>query len=112
MTSIQFIRFPRPTSFTPRAYRNACRSAGIAALLATMAVLPATSQAQSGPPANGERPAPPPEAIAACTGKSAVDTVSFTGRRGDTITGTCEQIGDVLAARPAGRPPKGPPPSQ
>jgi len=111
-TSNPYMRPPRSAGFTPRGYRNACHRAGIAAMLAAMAVLPMASQAQQGPPPSGERPAPPPEAIAACSGKSVGDTVSFTGRRGDTITGTCEQIGDVLAARPAGRPPKGSPPSQ
>lgn len=57
------------------------------------------------------RPLPPPEAIAACNGKAVGAQVSFTGRRGDTVTGTCQQIGEVLAARPAGRP-QGPPPAQ
>jgi hypothetical protein len=70
--------------------------------------------AQATPPAGpGGRPhGPPPEAIAACSGKAAGATVSFTGRRGDTLTGTCEKVGDVLAARPAGGPPGGQPPAK
>jgi len=53
----------------------------------------------------GKPPGPPPEAVAACTGKAVGASVSFTGRRGETVTGICEKIGDVLAARPAGGPP-------
>jgi len=42
---------------------------------------------------------PPPEAYAACTGKSAGVSVSFTLRDGRTVQGVCELIGDRLAAR-------------
>lgn len=53
----------------------------------------------------GGRPhGPPPEAIAACKGKAVGDSVSFTGRRGETLTGTCQKAGEVLAARPANMP--------
>ena len=65
-----------------------------------------------GPRPDGKPPGPPPEAVAACAGKAVGSQVSFTGRRGDTVTGSCEKIGDVLAARPAGRPPQGPPPAK
>lgn len=85
--------------------------AGAAGLLTFAAACAFAQGAPSGPPQGqppgGKPHGPPPEAIAACNGKSAGATVSFTGRRGDTITGTCEKIGDVLAARPAGGPPKG-----
>ncbi|HSV55139.1 MAG TPA: hypothetical protein VLJ57_23645 [Burkholderiaceae bacterium] len=66
-------------------------------------LLSATAFAQTAP--SGPPPAPPPEAIAACAGKAVGAQVSFTGRRGDTVTGTCQLIGDVLAARPTGGPP-------
>ncbi|MDR3389520.1 MAG: hypothetical protein P4L92_20940 [Rudaea sp.] len=49
------------------------------------------------PPAQGgggHRHGPPAEAIAACANKAADDACSFTGRRGDTVTGKC-------ATRPA-----------
>lgn len=46
-----------------------------------------------------------PEVIAACKGKTAGTTVSFTGRHGETITGTCELFNGTLAARPANMPP-------
>ncbi len=36
------------------------------------------------------RSGPPPEAFAACESKQAGDQAQFTGRRGETVTGTCE----------------------
>jgi hypothetical protein len=50
------------------------------------------------------RRGPPPEAIAACSGKTAGAAVTFTGRNGKTFSGTCQQDGKVLAARPSGAP--------
>jgi hypothetical protein len=70
----------------------------MAALLITLATT-AAAQGQSSGGGGGQRRAPPPEAVAACNGKAAGDTVTFTGRRG-TMTGVCEEIGGVLAARP------------
>lgn len=61
------------------------------------------AQAADGPP-NGKPPGPPPEAAAACAGKTAGATASFTGRRGETMTGTCVLVDGVLAVRPAGGP--------
>jgi len=59
------------------------------ALLAGMAASSA-SMAQPGGPGSGERPhGPPPEAIAACKGKSAEAACSFTSREGESRTGTC-----------------------
>ncbi len=43
---------------------------------------------------------PPPEAIAACKGKSAGDSVEFTGRRGKTLEATCQEKDGQLAAVP------------
>ena len=87
------------------------RLASHALLAATMvmslaAAAHAATDAASAPP-GGRPPGPPPEAIAACTGKTEGAQVSFVGRGGQTLTGTCQKIGDVLAARPAGG---GPPP--
>jgi len=50
------------------------------------------------------RKEPPKEAFEACEGKAAGDTVEFTGRRGETITATCEEQDDQLVAVPEGRP--------
>ena len=46
------------------------------------------------------RQGPPPEAYTACEGKSAGDIAELISRRGDTVTGTCEQQGDRLVLRP------------
>ena len=75
-------------------------------LLALGAVALISSLARAGdePPPPPHR-GPPPEAIAACKGKTAGASVSFTDRRGETLTGTCETINGVLAARPANMPP-------
>lgn len=45
---------------------------------------------------------PPQEAIAACEGKNAGDKVEFETRRGDTISGTCVNNGDLTFAIPEG----------
>lgn len=75
---------------------------------AILSALSPTANAQPAPPngaASGPPPGPPPEAVAACNGKTAGTTVSFTGRRGETLTGICQLAGGVLAARPTGNDP-------
>jgi hypothetical protein len=59
------------------------------------------------PPKQEGRMKPPPEAIAACKGKSEGSTVQFTTSRGDTLKGVCKQFEGVLTAMPER---KGPPP--
>lgn len=59
------------------------------------------------------QPAPPAEAVAACSGRALGAAVTFTGPRGEAVTGTCVRIGDQIAARPDRPPPNdagGPPP--
>jgi hypothetical protein len=68
-----------------------------------------TAAAAQGRPGHHGGQSPSPEAIAACTGQAVGASVSFTGRRGQTITGTCQQVGDVLAAQPNGAPAQGAP---
>lgn len=63
------------------------------------------NQRPDGPP-----PGPPPEAVAACKGKAEGAKVQFTGHRGDTVTGVCKKMGEVIAAMPEGMPP--PPPQR
>ena len=67
-----------------------------------------SANAASAPPP-GRPPGPPPEAIAACEGKTEGTQVSFKLRNGETLTGVCQKLGDVLAARPVGGPPPGGP---
>ncbi|HSW07135.1 hypothetical protein [Aquabacterium sp.] len=64
----------------------------------------ATQAGSRGGPPNGPPPGPPPEAITACTGKTAGVKVSFKGRGGETMSGTCQLQGSTLAARPDGPP--------
>lgn len=71
-----------------------------------LAAVPAT-----GYTAGNQRPqGPPPEAIAACKDKAAGDTVQFSGRRGETIDATCQEVEGQIVAVPegmeGGRPPK------
>lgn len=48
---------------------------------------------------------PPDEAVEACEGKEAGDDCEFEGMGGESVTGTCEMLGDVLACLPEGGPP-------
>ncbi|OUS05217.1 hypothetical protein A9Q81_05090 [Gammaproteobacteria bacterium 42_54_T18] len=50
--------------------------------------------------ANGKRRSPPPEAYDACEGKSAGDEAQFEDRRGETLTGSCEEDNGKLVLRP------------
>lgn len=61
--------------------------------------------AQNGAPPDGPPPGPPPEAVAACKDKAEGAKVQFKGRRGDTVSGVCKKMGEVLAAMPEGMPP-------
>ena len=56
-------------------------------------------------PTDDDDDMPPPEAVEACDGKTAGDDCDFIGMGGETVTGTCEQIGDFLACVPEGGPP-------
>ncbi len=74
-----------------------------------------STSSQGGPGGPGGRPpGPPPEALAACKGKSEGTEVSFTGRNGETLSGICRLIDGQLAAMPKGGPggPGGKPPSR
>lgn len=83
------------------------------ALLSAMSVLSLPLLAQTaGSAPSGQPPGPPPEAIAACNGKAEGAQVQFTNRSGAQLSGTCQKIGNVLAARPAGGPGGPPPPSK
>jgi len=72
------------------------------AALSLVASAHAGSGAASAP--GGRPPGPPPEAVAACKGKSEGVQVSFANRGGETVSGVCQKVGDVLAARPLGGP--------
>jgi hypothetical protein len=61
---------------------------------------------QAGQGQNDRPSEPPPEAFAACKNKKEGDKAEFTGRQGQTVTGTCEQSNGRLFLRPD-HPPKG-----
>ncbi len=52
------------------------------------------------------RKGPPPEAISACEDKSAGDSAEFTGRDGESITGTCKEMHGTLILQPDNMPNK------
>lgn len=64
--------------------------------LSLVLCFPVVSQAappnpQSPPPQSRHR-GPPPEAMAACAGKTAGQTAQFTGPNGEVITGKCQMV--------------------
>jgi hypothetical protein len=52
----------------------------------------------------GSRREPPPEALSACEGGSEGKSCSFSGPRGETLSGTCRRHDDELACAPGDRP--------
>ena len=80
-------------------------------LAALLLALPLAALAQAhadngnGPPSDqgGHHRGPPPEAIAACQGKTIGTQASFTDRAGHTLSGPCTQMGNVVAVPPPGR---------
>ncbi len=50
---------------------------------------------------------PPQEAYTACEGKAARDSASLQSPRGDTVTGTCQEMDGRLFLRPDNPPGKG-----
>jgi len=55
---------------------------------------------QDGPPQDGVPRRPPPEALAACSGRASEAHCQFTSARGDSIVGTCRSPGGALACVP------------
>ncbi|MBU0946434.1 MAG: hypothetical protein KJ804_03680 [Proteobacteria bacterium] len=78
-----------------------------ALLVAILILLPITACTASNGPDTNRRQGPPPEAVSACEGKQAGDSVEFAGRGGETLEATCKEINGQLAAVPAGGPPEG-----
>lgn len=74
-------------------------------LWATLAGSTLSASAQNNPPPDGPPPGPPPEAVAACKDKVEGAKVQFKGHRGDSVSGVCKKMGEVLAAMPEGMPP-------
>ena len=72
-------------------------------ILATLSAVPACASSNRGSGGGrGGMQGPPPEAIEACEGKSEGDSVTFAGRRGDSVPATCTMVNDQLVAVPEG----------
>jgi len=69
-------------------------------LLLSGSVWVAQSEETNAPPKPQGGMKPPPEAIAACKGKSEGVSVQFTTPRGDKLKGVCKQFEGVLTAMP------------
>jgi Spy/CpxP family protein refolding chaperone len=67
-----------------------------------VAMIPASGFAFGSSRDGGKRMGPPQEAIDACAGKTAGDTVEFTTPGGAAGTGTCREIRDKLVVVPEG----------
>ena len=90
-------------------HRSLARAA-LVTVLAAMSATPVLAQPQGrqGPPA------PPPEAYAACKGKTEGASVTLTMPDGKSLAGTCRTMDGTLVAMPAGGPggAGGPPPAR
>lgn len=75
----------------------------VISLFVLQSLIPATGWAY-GDNEGKRRKDPPKVAYEVCEGKEVGDTVEFTGRRGGTITATCEEYDGQLVAVPEGRP--------
>ena len=71
-------------------------------ILALLVLTPLAACAESNSRDRKGQQGPPPEAIQACEGKQEGDTVSFKGRRGETLTATCSMVEEQLVAVPEG----------
>ena len=77
-----------------------------AMLMTIIGTAPAIARDHAPDREQGQRRGPPQVALNACTTASSGDSCSFTGRRDETIAGTCEAVhGDQLACVPEGGPP-------
>ena len=71
-------------------------------IFATLSAVPACASSNR-PGGRDGRQGPPPEAITACEGKEAGESVSFKGRRGESVTATCTLVDNQLVAVPEGQ---------
>ena len=87
--------------FNNRLHRSAILALALTATVATN-IAKAQPDGQS-----GKRQSPPPAALEACANSSEGNSCSFSGRRGDTVEGTCivPRSEDGLTCAPAGGPP-------
>lgn len=75
-------------------------------MLMFLVMVPVGVYANSEGGTRGRKQGPPPEAVEACKDKQEGDTVSFKGRRGESVSATCQTIEDQLVAVPEGHEPR------
>ena len=73
-------------------------------VMTLLSLVPMTCWARGNNGQGGRRQGPPPEAIEACKGKQAGDSVEFTGRRGETLKAICEDRDGQFVAVPENMP--------
>lgn len=71
-------------------------------MLMIVTIMSVTAWAKGDSRGRGGEQGPPPEAIKACEGKQDGETVSFKGRRGESLSATCQSINGQLVAVPEG----------
>ena len=71
-------------------------------LTGMLLLLPTLVLAVGGERRGGERKGPSESAITACAGRTVGAVVEFSGRRNDTIQGTCQERDGLLFAVPEG----------
>jgi hypothetical protein len=72
----------------------------IISLLLLPSLVPMTGWAEDNAGDRQRRKGPPQEAFEVCAGKQVGDSVTFTGRRGESLTATCEERNEQLVAVP------------
>jgi hypothetical protein len=83
------------------------KSSALAMLLGACVITQAACAQPGGGGGNGERRGPPPEAYEACADQAAGDSCEMTGRRGDTLQGSCIVLNEedqTLVCAPEGGP--------
>lgn len=74
----------------------------LATVLILLVLLPVSGCAENSTCGDKGPQEPPPEAIDACKDKHEGDSVTFTGRQGESLTSTCKTIKGQLVAVPEG----------
>jgi hypothetical protein len=82
--------------------RHLFKGIAIMMVVTTLTVAAACAKSNRGGGPGGGHQGPPPEAIEACEGKQEGDSVTFSGRDGESLSATCQVVEDQLVAVPKG----------
>jgi hypothetical protein len=83
-----------------RTMMNLTQSVKVITVIVLATMLPLSACASSDNSDNQKRRKPPKVAFEACEGKAVGDSVTFTGRRGETLKATCKEMQGQLVAVP------------